>query len=241
MEKNWGSSFHVWNEQIDWSDYKRDYDTRILREGLKEYGYNETRHSRASSHKDSLTNPLWVKHRSQINAYRELGELISWSSSPRSASATLSYHRFRGGPMGKGLGAAETSSQILSTKTLKKSIRVSWARSVGGMGDLPIAVPCRRGVTGFCFDMARSLKGFAPGGSSSYSWNNFTIESKFVFFLISSTFARRCFIKFWSDFSVWCVRREERKVCSRTFCVGLSSVPYLHNTSNEQNAGQWSS
>ena len=67
---------------------------------------------------------------------------------------------------------------------------------MGGMEDFPRAVSGRRGVTGFCFDVARSLKGSAPGGSSSYSWNNFTIESKFVLFLISSTFARRCFIKF---------------------------------------------
>lgn len=166
---------------------------------------------------------------------------VNWYHSPRLLEARRQLCRTivsGEGPWEKGWAPLKCWVKYFKQRH-HESIRVSWARSVGGMGDLPRAVPCRRGVTGFCFDMTRSLRGFVPGGSSSYSWNNFTIESKFVLLLISSTFARRCFIKFWSDFSVWRVRCEEKRVCDLTFCIGLSSVPYLYNTSNKQNARQW--
>jgi len=57
----------------------------------------------ASSHMLSFTRPLWLKHFSQISAYRFADTLVGDSSSPSSASATLSYHCLRIGWIGWGV------------------------------------------------------------------------------------------------------------------------------------------
>ena len=58
------------------------------------------KYSRVSSHWFSLTSPLWAKHFWQIKAYRDAVELTDESSSPKMASASLSYHCLRGGGTG---------------------------------------------------------------------------------------------------------------------------------------------
>ena len=65
---------------------------------------SDPENSRASSHILSFTRPLCAKHFSQMRAYREAVALGTCSSSPKRASASLSYHCLRGGVLGKGGG-----------------------------------------------------------------------------------------------------------------------------------------
>ena len=78
-------------------------------QSLKYYGAQNKlmNNLRASSHIFSLTSPLWAKHFSQIRAYRELGEEILGSSSPKMESASRSYHCLRWGCANKGEIAVE--------------------------------------------------------------------------------------------------------------------------------------
>lgn len=69
---------------------------------------------RVSSQTLSLTRPLWAKHCSQINANR------AWSSSPRTASASLSYHCFREGPDGGWGGERGTKEFFRNTRIAEK-------------------------------------------------------------------------------------------------------------------------
>lgn len=59
----------------------------------------------------SFTNPLWAKHFWQMSAYLEEGDPVA-SSSPRIASANLSYHCFLGG----GWGVAGTAMDVLVSR-----------------------------------------------------------------------------------------------------------------------------
>lgn len=98
-------------EALKWPHLGQRYS--MQKKGTKDWftegQIHEKGNIRASSHMLSLTKPLWLKHFSHINAYRELGDEIVGSSSPSSASANLSYHCFRGGATGNpGVAASRT-------------------------------------------------------------------------------------------------------------------------------------
>lgn len=76
-----------------------------------------TKYSRASSQYSGLTRPLCAKHFRQMRAYRLAAGVILGSSSPSNASASLSYHCFRGGVTGVA-GAEMVSTISIAKRTL---------------------------------------------------------------------------------------------------------------------------
>ena len=155
---DWRRIHFFWIAQMHWNGhtsgmYILNIHTRI---SISQGQWKVEWYIRASSHILSFTSPLWLKHFSHMSAYRD-ALAGGASSSPRSASASLSYHCLRRGWIGWGV-AIEQCHGWGGENMVEGYVPARWLCNAEDMGvwgwtaetceDTPRGPPLRCGVTG---------------------------------------------------------------------------------------------